>query len=379
MLESSATGGALERTALHDRHVALGARIVPFAGYEMPVQFPSGIIAEHAHVRQLAGLFDVSHMGQAVVVARDHETAARFLERLVPGDVLGLAPGQIRYTQLTNGQGGIIDDLMVTRVPSPEGEGILMLVVNASRKQVDYAWLEQNLPSGVRLLRLEDRSLLALQGPRAEAALSRHCPEAASLSFMSAGEMQFDGTAIQVARSGYTGEDGFELSIPNDRLLAIYDRLLADPDVRPIGLGARDSLRLEAGLCLYGHDIDETTSPVEAGLTWSIGKRRRGEGGFAGADRILAELRNGPSRRRVGILPEGRSPAREGSAIRVEDRNIGRITSGGFAPTLGRPIAMGYVESGFAPVGTRIELIVRDRPVPAAIASLPFVPHRYKK
>jgi aminomethyltransferase len=379
MLESSATGGALERTALHDRHVALGARIVPFAGYEMPVQFPSGIIAEHAHVRQLAGLFDVSHMGQAVVVARDHETAARFLERLVPGDVLGLAPGQIRYTQLTNSEGGIIDDLMVTRVPSPEGEGILMLVVNASRKQVDYAWLEQNLPSGVRLLRLEDRSLLALQGPRAEAALSRHCPEAASLSFMSAGEMQFDGTAIQVARSGYTGEDGFELSIPNDRLLAIYDRLLADPDVRPIGLGARDSLRLEAGLCLYGHDIDDTTSPVEAALAWSIGKRRRSEGGFAGADRILAELRNGPSRRRVGILPEGRSPAREGSTIRVEGRNIGRITSGGFAPTLGRPIAMGYVESGFAPVGTRIELIVRDRPVPAAIASLPFVPHRYKK
>jgi aminomethyltransferase len=379
MPESSAPSGALDRTALYDRHVALGARIVPFAGYEMPVQFPAGIIAEHTHTREAAGLFDVSHMGQAIVIARDHDTAARFLERLVPGDILSLSPGQIRYTQLTNKDGGIIDDLMVTRDPSPHGDGKLMLVVNASRKQVDYAWLEENLPAGVKLVQLEDRSLLALQGPRAEAALSRYCPEAAGLSFMSAAQARFDGVAIHVARSGYTGEDGFELSIPTEHLLAVYDRLLTHSDIRPIGLGARDSLRLEAGLCLYGHDIDETTSPVEAGLAWSIGKRRRIEGGFTGAERILAELKNGPSRRRVGILPEGRSPAREGSAIAAEGRNIGRVTSGGFAPTLGHPVAMGYVESSFAPVGTRLQLIVRDKPLPGEITSLPFVPHRYKK
>ncbi|HEY7764246.1 MAG TPA: glycine cleavage system aminomethyltransferase GcvT [Aestuariivirgaceae bacterium] len=379
MPESSAPSGALERTALYDRHVALGARIVPFAGYEMPVQFPAEIIAEHTHTRQAAGLFDVSHMGQALLVARDHETAARFLEHLVPGDVLGLSEGQIRYTQLTNEHGGIIDDLMVTRDPSAQGEGRLMLVVNASRKQVDYAWLEQNLPAGAQLTRLEDRSLLALQGPRAEAALSRCCPEAAGLSFMSAAQARFDGVAIKLARSGYTGEDGFELSIPTEHLLVVYERLLAQPDVKPIGLGARDSLRLEAGLCLYGHDIDDATSPVEAGLAWSIGKRRRVEGGFTGAERILAELKKGPSRRRVGILPEGRSPAREGSAIWAEGRSIGRVTSGGFAPTLGRPIAMGYVESKFAAIGTRVQLIVRDKPLLAEIASLPFVPHRYKK
>lgn len=379
MLESSSTGGALGRTALYDRHVALGARIVPFAGYEMPVQFPAGIIAEHTHTRAAAGLFDVSHMGQAILVARDHDTAARFLERLVPADILGLTPGQIRYTQLTNEDGGIIDDLMVTRDPSPQGEGRLMLVVNASRKQVDYAWLERNLPAEAKLLRLEDRSLLALQGPRAEAVLSRYCPQAAGLSFMSAAEARFDGAAIHVARSGYTGEDGFELSIPTEHLLAVYDRLLTHPDVRPIGLGARDSLRLEAGLCLYGHDIDETTSPVEAGLAWSIGKRRRIDGGFTGAERILAELKNRPSRRRVGILPEGRTPAREGGAITAEGRTIGRVTSGGFAPTLGRPVAMGYVESSFASVGARLQLIVRDKPLPAETTSLPFVPHRYKK
>jgi aminomethyltransferase len=379
MPESSAPSGALERTALYDRHVALGARIVPFAGYEMPVQFPAGIIAEHTHTRQAAGLFDVSHMGQALLVARDHETAARFLEHLVPGDILGLSEGQIRYTQLTNEHGGIIDDLMVTRDPSAQGEGRLMLVVNASRKQVDYAWLEQNLPAGAQLMRLEDRCLLALQGPRAEAALSRCCPEAAGLSFMSAAQARFDGVAIKLARSGYTGEDGFELSIPTEHLLVVYERLLAQPDVKPIGLGARDSLRLEAGLCLYGHDIDDATSPVEAGLAWSIGKRRRVEGGFTGAGRILAELKKGPSRRRVGILPEGRSPAREGSAIWAEGRSIGRVTSGGFAPTLGRPIAMGYVESKFAAIGTRVQLIVRDKPLLAEIASLPFVPHRYKK
>lgn len=378
MLESAASG-RLGRTALYDRHLALGARMVPFAGYEMPVQFREGIIAEHAHTRNAAGVFDVSHMGQAVVSARDHQTAAEALERLVPGDLLGLAPGRIRYTQFTNASGGIIDDLMVSRPASPAQEGRLVLVVNASRKEVDYAWLAQHLPEDVKLTRSEDRSLLALQGPKAEAVLTRYCPQAAALSFMASIPARFDGVDFHLARSGYTGEDGYELSVPTDHVLTVYDRLLSDPDVKPIGLGARDSLRLEAGLCLYGHDIDETTSPVEADLTWSIGKRRRTEGGFMGVGRIAEELKDGSRRRRVGILPEGRAPAREGTAIMADGRSIGRLTSGGFGPTLGRPIAMGYVEREFSAPGTRIDLMVRDKPLAAQVVSLPFVPHRYKR
>jgi aminomethyltransferase len=379
MAEPAHSDEPLLKTPLHAEHVALGARMVPFAGYDMPVQYPTGILTEHNWTREHAGLFDVSHMGQAVVSARDHETVAKALERLVPGDLVGLAPGRIRYTQLTNADGGIIDDLMVSRPADKAQDGRLVLIVNASRKEVDYAWLEQHLPQDVKLTRSEDRSLLALQGPRAETVLSRYCPQASSLSFMASAPARFDGRDIHLARCGYTGEDGFELSIPTSHVLDVYDRLLADGDVKPIGLGARDSLRLEAGLCLYCHDIDETTSPVEADLAWSIGKRRRLEGGYQGDRRIAAELKNGVSRRRVGILPEGRAPAREGTAIRVEGRSIGRITSGGFGPTLGRPIAMGYVEKEFAAPGTRIDLIVRDKPMAAEVVSLPFVPHRYKK
>ncbi len=378
MLEPPASG-PLQRTALYDRHVAQGARMVPFAGYEMPVQFRDGIMAEHAHARTAAGLFDVSHMGQAVIVARDHETVASTLERLMPADLLGLAPGRIRYTQLTNPHGGIIDDLMVSRPSNPARAGRLVLVVNASRKEVDYAWLEQHLPADVKLSRSEDRSLLALQGPKAEAVLSRYCVQASALTFMASAPARFADVDIHLARSGYTGEDGYELSVPTSHVLAVYDRLLDNPDVKPIGLGARDSLRLEAGLCLYGHDIDETTSPVEADLVWSIGKRRRTEGGYMGEARILEELRNGPTRRRVGLLPEGRAPAREGTLIMAQGRTVGRVTSGGFAPTLGRPIAMGYVERQFSARGSRIDLIVRDRSLPAEIVNLPFVPHRYKR
>jgi glycine cleavage system T protein (aminomethyltransferase) len=378
MLEP-APSGPLERTALHERHVELGARIVPFAGYEMPVQFREGIIAEHVHTRTAVGLFDVSHMGQAVVSARDHQTAAKALERLVPGDLLGLTPGRIRYTQLTNASGGIIDDLMISRPLNPALDGRLVLVVNASRKEVDYAWLAEHLPQDVKLTRSNDRSLLALQGPKAETVLSRYCPEASGLSFMASAPARFDGVEIHLARSGYTGEDGYELSVPTAHVLAAYDRLLSDPDVKPIGLGARDSLRLEAGLCLYGHDIDETTSSIEADLAWSISKRRRLEGGYMGEGRIAEELKNGPRRRRVGILPEGRAPAREGTVIMAEGRSIGRVTSGGFAPTLGRPIAMGYVERAFSEAGTRIDLIVRDKPMAAEVVNLPFVPHRYKR
>lgn len=367
----------LLRTPLYDLHVKLGARIVPFAGYEMPVQYPTGILTEHTWTRSSAGLFDVSHMGQAYVTGPDHETVAKALEKLVPGDVLGLAPQRIRYSQLTNPQGGIIDDLMTTRTVE---DGRLYVVVNASRKDVDYAWLNEHLPKNVKLAPIEDYALVALQGPKAAAVLARHCPKASGLAFMTATHDTFDGIACHLARSGYTGEDGFEISVASKDVATLVESLLADPDVKPIGLGARDSLRLEAGLCLYGHDIDEETSPVEADLVWSIGKRRRSEGGFTGAERITREITQGPKRKRVGIKPEGRAPAREGSVITDETgRAIGIVTSGGFGPTVNGPVAMGYVETAFAAVGTKINLVVRDKPMPASVAALPFTPHNYKR
>jgi aminomethyltransferase len=367
----------LHRTPFYDLHVKLGARIVPFAGYEMPVQYPTGILAEHNWTRSSAGLFDVSHMGQAHVTGPDHQTAAMALERLVPGDVLGLAERRIRYSQITNPEGGIIDDLMITRTSA---DGRLYIVVNASRKDVDYAWIAQHLPKNVRLEPIEDRALVALQGPKAAAVMTRHGAKAATLVFMGATDDTFDGIACHVARSGYTGEDGFEISVATKDALKLVETLLADPDVKPIGLGARDSLRLEAGLCLYGHDIDEETSPVEADLVWSIGKRRRSEGGFTGADRIIRELRQGVGRRRVGIRPDGRAPAREGSVIvNEEGRAIGLVTSGGFGPTVNGPVAMGYVETAHASPDTKITLVVRDKPMPATVTALPFTPHHYKR
>ena len=286
--------------------------MVPFAGYEMPVQYPDGIIAEHNHVRTQTGLFDVSHMGQAFLVGADHETVARALETLVPADIVNLAPGRQRYTQLTNEEGGILDDLMVTRSADPAEDGVLFLVVNAATKEADYAHLAARLPAGVRLIRADHRALVAVQGPMARQAVGRHCPEAVPMTFMSAITTRFDGIDCHISRSGYTGEDGFEISCKATRVRAIAERLLSEPSVKLIGLGARDSLRLEAGLCLYGHDIDTTTSPVEAALTWSIQKRRRTEGGFPGAERIQRELAEQPARVRVGIKPEGRAPAREG-------------------------------------------------------------------
>jgi aminomethyltransferase len=367
----------LHRTPFYDLHVKLGARIVPFAGYEMPVQYPTGILTEHNWTRQAAGLFDVSHMGQAYVTGPDHDTVAKALEKLVPGDVLGLAPQRIRYSQITNQAGGIIDDLMITRTGR---DGQLYVVVNASRKDVDYAWLGERLPKDVRLEPIEDHALVALQGPKAAAVLARHCPKASSLGFMNATPDAFDGIACHIARSGYTGEDGFEISVATRHALTLAETLLADPDVKPIGLGARDSLRLEAGLCLYGHDIDEQTSPVEADLVWSIGKRRRSEGGFTGADRITREIRDGAQRKRVGIKPEGRAPAREGSVIiNAEGRAIGLVTSGGFGPTVNGPVAMGYVETAYAAPDTAISLVVRDKPMPAKVVALPFTPHNYRR
>ncbi len=370
----------LHRTPLYDLHVKLGARIVPFAGYEMPVQYPTGILTEHNWTRSSAGLFDVSHMGQALVIGPDHVAAAKALEKLVPGDVAGLAPGRIRYTQFTNAKGGIIDDLMITRSLAPADDGRLGLVVNASRKDVDYAWLKDNLPKGISLEPREDRALVALQGPKAAAVLARHCRKAQDLAFMSAIAAEFDGMECGLARSGYTGEDGFEISIAADNVSTLVETLLADPLVKPIGLGARDSLRLEAGLCLYGHDIDEETSPVEADLVWSIGKTRRSTGGFMGAERIVREIAQGPKRKRVGLRPEGRAPAREGTVV-IDDKNraIGIVTSGGFGPTVNGPVAMGYVETAYARPGTKINLVVRDKPMPAEVAALPFTPHNYKR
>ncbi|MEM6495375.1 MAG: glycine cleavage system aminomethyltransferase GcvT [Pseudomonadota bacterium] len=384
MAETSAVAEDLElkHTPLHARHVDLGAKMVPFAGYSMPVQYPLGVLKEHNWTREKAGLFDVSHMGIAYLRAADgkHETAAAALESLVPADILNLKPGRQRYTQLVNDSGGIIDDLMVARSADPDHAGWLYLVVNASRKDVDYAHMNSRLSGDVELMPFDGFTLVALQGPDAINVIAKHDPAAHELPFMGTAPLKIAGHDIHATLSGYTGEDGFELPLPNEHAAAIWDELLIDERVEAIGLGARDSLRLEAGLCLYGHDIDETTSPVEAGLTWSIHKRRREGGGFPGAERIQREITNGPARKRVGIKPEGRAPAREGTIIQDAGGNqIGSVTSGGFGPTAGGPVAMGYVASSHAAAGTEIALLVRGKPIPATVAEMPFAPHRYKR
>ncbi|MCG6121891.1 MAG: glycine cleavage system aminomethyltransferase GcvT [Microvirga sp.] len=374
------TGDILLKTPFHARHVAAGARMVPFAGYDMPVQYRDGVLAEHLWTRAHAGLFDVSHMGQAWLVGPDFETSARALETLVPADILSLKHGQQRYSQFLNDEGGILDDLMIVRPADPALEGRIFLVVNAGVKERDYAHLAAKLPAGVRLERDDDRALLALQGPEAVAVLSGLAPDVSQMTFMTGRFVELVGMSAHVTRSGYTGEDGFEISVSGDRAGDLWDALLADVRVRPIGLGARDSLRLEAGYCLYGHDIDEATSPVEAGLTWSIQKRRRAEGGFPGHARIARELAEGPSRLRVGIRPEGRAPAREGAVITTPDgAEIGMVTSGGFGPTIEAPLAMGYVSKAHAAIGTPLHLVVRGRPLPARVVAMPFAPHNYKR
>jgi aminomethyltransferase len=357
----------LRRTPLHALHVARGAKMVPFAGYEMPVQYPTGIIAEHLHTRARAGLFDVSHMGQVAL----HGVTAAMLETLVPGDIAGLAEGQMRYTLLLNDEGGIIDDLMAL----PDEGGALRLVVNAATKEGDIAHLRERLGPKADIRLCDDLALLALQGPAAAAVLSRILdPRVATMPFLSGARFR----DLYATRSGYTGEDGFEISVPADRAAELAERLLNEPEVMPVGLGARDTLRLEAGLCLYGHDIDATTTPVAAGLAWTIAKRRRAEGGFPGARRILRELADGPARRRVGIRPDGRAPAREGSAIVDPAGNlIGEVTSGGFGPSLNAPIAMGYVARPYSDSGTALAVVVRDVARPARVSPTPFVPTRY--
>lgn len=372
-------GETTAKTPLHARHVAAGARMVPFAGYDMPVQYPTGIMTEHNWTRESAGLFDVSHMGQGFLIGPDHAATAAALEALVPADILNLKPGQQRYSQFLNDEGGILDDLMITRSADPAEDGVVMLIVNAACKVQDFAHVAARLPGNVKLIEAPHRALVALQGPKAEEVLARHAPAAAAMTFMTAASMAIAGIPAHVSRSGYTGEDGYEISVRQERVGELWDLLLADPLVKPIGLGARDSLRLEAGLCLYGHDIDTTTSPIEGALNWSIQKRRREGGGFPGAARIQRELAERPARLRVGFRLEGRAPAREGAAVMKDGRQIGSLTSGGFAPSLNAPIAMGYVETAFAAPGTAVELIVRDRPLAATVSPMPFVPNRYKR
>jgi aminomethyltransferase len=370
------SGTALKVTPLNALHRTLGARMVPFAGYDMPVQYPAGIIAEHLQTRSQAGLFDVSHMGQMRIGHGDGVVAAaRALETLVPADIQGLVLFQQRYTQFTDEAGGILDDLMVANAGD-----VLTLVVNASRKDADLAHLQAHLPKGCTVTAVTDRALLALQGPAAAAVLSRLAPEAESMGFMSARDLTIDGTRCFVTRSGYTGEDGFEISVPDGDAERLARRLLDAPEVQPVGLGARDSLRLEAGLCLYGQDIDTGTTPAEAGLGWSIQKRRRVEGGFPGAARILAQLAEGPPRRRVGLLPEGKAPARAHTEFAdAVGAHLGEVTSGGYGPSVGGPIAMGYVTPDSAAAGTALTLVVRGKPLPARVVRMPFVPTRYHK
>ena len=360
----------LETTPLDALHRARGAKMVPFAGYAMPVQYPTGILTEHLWTRSKAGLFDVSHMGQ---IRLDGEAAAAALETLVPGELQALGVGRQRYSLFTNAAGGILDDLMITNAGDH-----LFVVVNAGCKHQDLAHLRAHLGSGVTITPMFERALLALQGPMAAAVLADLAPGAAMMKFMSGQSLEVAGIPCFVTRSGYTGEDGYEISVTADAASDLAAALLADPRVAPIGLGARDSLRLEAGLCLYGHDIDQSTSPIEAGLDWVINKRRRVEGGFPGSGIILKQLAEGAPRRRVGFALEGKAPAREGALVTDRDgARLGVVTSGGFAPSVGAPIAMGYVSIDATQAGTPVNLVVRDQPRPALVTAMPFSPHRY--
>jgi aminomethyltransferase len=386
-LTDSATGSATDaeilKTPLHALHLELGGRMVPFAGYDMPVQYPLGIMKEHLHTRIGAGLFDVSHMGQVILRPKsgDVADAALALERLVPVNILGLAEGRQRYALFTSEQGGILDDLMVTN----RGDH-LFLVVNAACKDADEAHMRAHLSDACEIERLDDRALMALQGPQAGAVLAAMDPASADMRFMDVRNLTLAGADCIVSRSGYSGEDGFEISVPNADAETLARTMIAHDAVEPIGLGARDSLRLEAGLCLYGSDLDTTTSPVEASLIWAMQKVRRtgGDraGGFPGAERILGELLNGASRKRVGLLPEGRAPVRGGAPLFAAEGDaepVGTVTSGAFGPSLGGPMAMGYVPAALAAIGTRLFAEVRGKKLPVTVATMPFVTPNYKR
>ena len=377
------TETTLKYTPLHALHLARGGKMVPFAGYDMPVQYAAGVLKEHLHTRAAAGLFDVSHMGQIALKAKSGrvEDAALALERLVPQDIVAVAPGRQRYAQFTNDDGGILDDLMVANFGDH-----LFLVVNAACKIVDEAHLRAHLSDSCIIEQLSDRALIALQGPKAESALAKLGADVSAMRFMDTGPRRVAGFDCFVSRSGYTGEDGFEISVPAANATALATRLLDNPDVLPIGLGARDSLRLEAGLCLYGHDIDTTTTPVEAALEWSVQKIRRNggarAGGFPGAAKILAQFEGGAARRRVGLRAEGRAPVREGAPLFADSPSaepIGKVTSGGFGPSLNAPVAMGYLPAPLAAAGTTVFAEVRGQRLPLKVAATPFVPNSYKR
>jgi aminomethyltransferase len=364
----------LQKTPLHALHLELGAKMVPFAGYDMPVSYPAGILAEHRHCRESAALFDVSHMGQLCLLGDD---AAKALESLVPADVVGLAVGKQRYGFFTNAGGGILDDLMITR-----REGELFIIVNAACKAADIEHLATHIGQRCTVRPLPDRALLALQGPRAVTALSRLNPSLSKLAFMTGTSATLAGADCFVTRSGYTGEDGFEISMPASEAEALARVLLASAEVQPAGLGARDTLRLEAGLCLYGHDIDEKTTPVEGGLTWAIQKVRRASGaragGYPGANVIDRQLASGVSTRRVGLVGLERVPVREGAPIvDAQDRKLGQVTSGTLGPTVNRPIAMAYLAAGHALPDQEVYAQVRGKNLPMRVSAMPFAPHRY--
>lgn len=373
---------ALKKTPLHDLHLSLGARMVPFAGYDMPVQYPAGVMKEHLQTRAAAGLFDVSHMGQVVIKAKSgkYEDVALALESLVPVDILGLAEGRQRYGFFTDENGGILDDLMITHL-----DDHLFVVVNAACKDADVAHLKKHLSDTCDITVL-DRALIALQGPRAVEALAELWADVAAMKFMDVRHCRLHDVSCLVSRSGYSGEDGYEISIPSDMAVDVTKRLLEHPDVEPIGLGARDSLRLEAGLCLYGNDIDTTTTPVEAALVWAIQKARKSggarAGGFPGAQRILSELDNGATRRRVGLKPDGKAPVRGHAKLYADQEGkteIGEVTSGGFGPSAEGPVAMGYVPVASSDVGTVVYAEVRGKYLPVTVAALPFVTPTYKR
>jgi aminomethyltransferase len=376
----------LKRTPLYAAHVAAGARMAPFAGYEMPVQFKDGVLTEHRWTRTHAGMFDVSHMGPSFLTLTDksgdgeadHRAIAAVIEPLISGDIASLKPGQIRYTVLLNEAGGMLDDLMVARPLRDSRQGMLYVVVNGATKEDDFQLIGKQAGQRARLNRADDRALIAVQGPKAEAVVSSIFPDAAALSFMTYRRFDLDGQHYLVARCGYTGEDGYEILVPSAAAQGFYDRLLSDERVRPIGLGARDSLRLEAGLPLYGHDADETVSPIQAGLNFAVAKKRRTAGDLRGAARIAKELSGDLESVRVGLRILEGAPAREGAEIAdPSGKLIGRVTSGGFSPTLGEPIAMGFVPPAMQTLGTRLNVIVRGKAQAAEVVPMPFVPHRY--
>lgn len=375
----------LRRTPLYDMHVAAGAKMAPFAGYDMPVQF-EGVKSEHLWTREYAGLFDVSHMGPCFLSLKEgvgepgaHEKISALIETLVPSDIAALKPGKSRLTVLLNEGGGILDDLIITHMEPEELQGVLYIVVNGAMKEQDWAYFEEKLGDEVVLTRADDRALLALQGPKAVDILKDYFPGCEDLKFMESKRMFWNDVRCGVARCGYTGEDGFEILIFADAAPAFAEALLADERVKPVGLGARDSLRLEAGLCLYGHDMDATRTPVEADLRWVVQKSRRERADFPGATKILYQIANGPAEKRVGIQPLERAPAREGTEIHVNGEKVGVVTSGGFGPSVEAPVAMGYVRVDLSTPGTAVELMVRGKARPAEVCALPFVEANYKR